>query len=121
MIQQGITQLQEAVITLLCQRLKYKSSNIGIRNIISSYLSFGINNPEEKWKEPLTSEVGKSIISELKTMEHIKEIAKAYNALSEKRNDINHGGYTRNRVESKKFKTSLKDSYNKLKELLDAY
>ncbi len=118
LVQQGITQLQEATITILCEKLNYKYSNRGIRNIISSYLGFGINQLEEKWKEPLTSEVAKSIISELKAIDCIEEIAKAYNALSEKRNDINHGGYLCKSVESKKFKQALEENYQKLKGLL---
>ena len=118
LVQQGITQLQEATITILCKKLNHEYFNKEKRNIISSYLGFGINQPEEKWKELLTSKDAKCVISELKGIDNIEDIAKAFQALSEKRNDINHGGYLCKSVESKKFKQALEENYQKLKELL---
>lgn len=115
--QQGITQLQEAVITILCHRLGYKIYNVGIRNIISSYLSFGIQNDESKWKDPLTTEVGKCVVSELKKVEKIKEIAKEFTSLTDRRNNINHGGFVKE-MESKKFKPALEDAYHNLEKLI---
>lgn len=118
LVQQGITQLQEATITILCKKLNHEYFNKEKRNIISSYLGFGINQPEEKWKELLTSKDAKRVISELKGIDNIEDIAKAFQALSEKRNDINHGGYLCKSVESKKFKQALEENYQKLKGLL---
>lgn len=118
LIQQGITQLQEAVVTILCKKVGCKFTDRGKRNIVSSYLQFGFHKPKDKWKEPLNSEVGNSISEELQLLKNIEEIVKAYNSLSEKRNDINHGGYLLISAESNKFADALLENYNILKNLL---
>lgn len=120
LIQQGITQLQEGVITILCRKLEYDYKNIDIRGIISSYLSFGIKKEESEWKKPLDTPKAKDIISDLReSIKDLEKIAQAYNSLTDKRNDINHGGFNHNSTSvSKSFQRNLLENYNLLKNLL---
>lgn len=120
LIQQGITQLQEGVITILCRKLEYDYKNIDIRGIISSYLSFGIKKDESEWKKPLDTPKAKDIISDLReSIKDLEKIAQAYNSLTDKRNDINHGGFNNHSTyDSKSFQRNLLENYNLLKNLL---
>lgn len=120
LIQQGITQLQEGVITILCRKLEYDYKNIDIRGIISSYLSFGIKKDESEWGRPLDTPKAKDIISDLReSIKDLEKIAQTYNSLTDKRNDINHGGFNNHSTnDSKSFQRNLLENYNLLKNLL---
>lgn len=119
LIQQGITQLQEAVITIISDKLgNLTNEERQQRSIISSYLGFGISKPQEEWKEPLTTDIAKQIIQNMENDTYdYEEISKAYSSLSEYRNNINHGGYNSQNIPNNRFKTCLEEQYRKLYEI----
>lgn len=132
LIQQGITQLQETVITILCKKIGGDYTKRENREIISSYLRFGIRYPESFWKNVLTSIERKVktkekieervkeveiMIERLKQIDSLKEIDKNYSTITDYRNFISHGGFA-DEVKSSKFKDELSKSYEELKKLL---
>lgn len=114
LIQEGITMLQEMIITKICSicRMNYKDRRV--RDVVTSYLSFGVNNPPEQWKEPLKSAT--EIVGKLKSLKdiNIDELGKCFSRLTTKRNSINHGGFTAEE-KSKDFQDKLKKSYQEIK------
>jgi len=118
LIQQGITQLQEAVITILCEKIGEDYMEKDNRDIVSAYLTFGIRNPSEKWKGVLKGEKAELLIDKLEEIESLEKISVRYYALTEKRNAINHGGFTDKGEKSSKFKDALSKNCEELKKLL---
>jgi CRISPR-associated protein, TM1812 family len=118
LIQQGITQLQEAVITILCEKIGEDYMKRKNREIVSSYLTFGIRKPSEEWEGVLKGEKAELLIDKLGEIESLEEISDRYSALTDKRNTINHGGFTDKDAKSSKFKDALSKNYEELKKLL---
>ena len=118
LVQQGITQLQEAVITILCEKIGEDYMKRKNREIVSSYLTFGIRKPSEEWEGVLKGEIAELLIDKLEEIESLEEISDRYSALTDKRNTINHGGFTDKDAKSSKFKDVLSKNYEELKKLL---
>jgi hypothetical protein len=119
MVQQGITILDELVITYLCikyyAKKKYYQKSYR-RGVISACLFVKIKGtPEEEWKENLKNdaEIAKDIINSISD-----ELAQLVSQLSSLRNDINHSGYSKNQ-EPDEFKDGLSKIFNDLKPLLE--
>src|SRR5690606_8240979 len=93
LIQEGITLLQEGLITILCSRIKANFQDRTDRIIISDYLSVRFIKPIEEWRESLKTDRAKEFIGILNQIKDIEAISKEYVALTQKRNDINHGGF----------------------------
>jgi len=102
LIQQGITQLQEGLLTWLCQYFDelqiagdfFDWKKEPPRTLLSSALSFLPGPPHEsEWGGPIGKhkEIGKRVLR----FPLIKRLATTYQDLGRIRNDINHGGYTR--------------------------
>lgn len=118
LIQEGITLLQEGLITIICAKIKASFLDITERKIISDYLSVGFVKPKEYWRNNLKTDRALKLIEDLNQIKEIKEIAKEYDALTKKRNDINHGGFN-NFTESSAFEQILAKSFSKIKKILD--
>jgi len=63
-------------------------------------------------------EMNDNAISKLEEIESLEKISVRYYALTEKRNAINHGGFTDKGEKSSKFKDALSKNYEELKKLL---
>lgn len=118
LIQEGMTQLQEGIITILCNKINCESESIKVRELLSSYLSVRFRYKEEDWKGELAKKENREIVDQLDEIDDIKEIAACYDAITKKRNDINHGGFVKN-ASYADFSKSLKDNYNKVKKYLN--
>lgn len=102
MVQQGITQLQEGLLTWLCQHLAaedhphrtfFNWEKETPRSVLASVLRLYTQNPpQEKWGRELAQnpEVGHFLFAH----PLLGRLASPYDSLSAFRNDINHGGYT---------------------------
>lgn len=119
LIQQGITQLQEGVISWLCIYFGQKKwadetyfdiyQNQKGRSLISSALNFIVKpRPEEEWKGPVA--LHKEYTYRVMEDSLAQQLAASYRDLSLVRNDINHSGYTSN-TKALKFEQVLKETF----------
>lgn len=113
LIQEGITQLQEGTITFLAVKQNWDYKDKPIRNLISSYLSVRFHKSKEKWTDELGDPNYQKNVEALDKIENIKKICGVYSAISQKRNDINHGGFSSNSP-ADGFERDLKNSYEKI-------
>lgn len=118
LVQQGITMLQETLFTYFCVRhnLDYKSQTD--RDLIST--CFWIKN--QKAENDQTKWNSEALLNLQKTMEILNgismQIAADYDSLTQSaRNDINHGGFSKN-ASPQNLKKKLIDSYDKIKSTL---
>ncbi|MCR9101387.1 MAG: TIGR02221 family CRISPR-associated protein [bacterium] len=129
LIQQGITQLQEGVLTWLCYYYAEKGwgeedyfnpyHNRKGRDLISSALQFIINMPpEEEWR----GQMGRypSLGYQVMEDELAQSLAIPFAQLAKARNDINHGGYTNN-TRAEDFYEVLHKAYQAIHEALQPY
>jgi len=123
LIQQGVTQLQEGLLTWFCLYFRDKTGyqffnwqNIPSRNLISSALNILSKNvSENKWNGAAlkNKKLTQLIIKDRKA----KKLCKVYVNLGNLRNDINHGGYTK-KTPARKFKLSLENFLIEIKKVV---
>lgn len=129
LVPQGITQLQEGLITWLCGYYAEKGwgeagyfepyQNGKGRDFLSSALQLiEFPMPEEKWRGQLGRypTLGYQVMED----ELAQALAKPFSKLAAARNDINHGGYTRN-TKAEKFYNILQSAYVAIRETLLPY
>lgn len=128
LVQQGLTQLQEGVLSWLCTYYEQKEwaesayfdqSVRNGRNLLSTALQFIVSAPpEEDWN----GEIGRRKELAYRIMDDppAKELAKVFCKLSQARNDINHGGYTNN-TKAEGFYNALKNCYASIREIIEWY
>lgn len=108
LIQQGITILQEGIITFLCEKYTLDSNNIDVdRKIINQASRIKAEKLDVKgWKKPAVDNVEtvKRIIDD----KYFKEASDLLNSMTETRNDINHAGWVKQPLEPKVIKENLK-------------
>ena len=118
LIQQGITQLQEGIISFVADRNGLKATNLEHREVVSQSLNILSQNIEEsEWKAPASCFKAKvrEILSDVFVINHNDN----FQRLSEYRNDINHGGYKEKALEDgSKFKNKLEFIYNEYKRIV---
>lgn len=111
LIQQGLTILVEAVITVLCKILKVDELDTSSRRSISSALHvFLSKKPEEVWE-------GENELWH-KTIDFItpfRELVEPFQKLNEYRNNINHAEMNTQMTEARRFETTLVESLNELR------
>ena len=100
LVQQGLTMLQEGVVTMLCQRFDLDWREKTDRDLISGALNV-VNRelPENGWNATLKGrkEDARRIVDDPR----VKQVASTYDRLSKTRNDINHGGFCKPRSAEK--------------------
>ncbi len=112
--QQGITMLQESIFTYFCHihNLDFKKEKD--RELISACFYIkksGFDDELGKWKELAKNNESK-VKEILNTLS--KELTSDYESLTTGRNDIQHGGFSKNESPSN-LKTKLKYSFEKIK------
>lgn len=117
LVQQGITQLQEGIISHICIINNLDSGNLEYREIVSQALNIlDKDHDEEKWYAPANE--NKELVKTIIQSEFVKAYLSNYMSLSEYRNDINHGGYLKKALKNgDKFKTKLEEHYLKFQSL----
>lgn len=135
LIQQGVTMLQEVVLTFLCEKYNLNYTDRSCRNDIGGVL-YAINRKVSLDDAKLSiekkvngDEEGRyhrndrwDLLSKIKEDVEKTELAKQYDAVTQSlRNDINHGGYLSSASNQRGIVNGLKKSYtaisNTLKEL----
>lgn len=115
MVPQGITMLQEGIISFIIDRHGFNYSDRELRTAISSYFSKGEKNDFEeakihiKYKQELETIFSDSLV---------KEISPIFLAITPTRNDINHGGTNESSSNStEKLFNKLKQRYCEIESL----
>lgn len=114
LVQEGLTQLQEGIVTILCEKINVRIDAVKLRELISSYLTVRFRLESEKWSGELGKIENLQFVEQLDKIDYIEEIARCYDAITKKRNDINHGGFVYN-TSYEDFSKSLVENYNKVK------
>ena len=131
LVQQGITQLQEGLVSWLCLYYEQKKwaepgyfdmhKNGRGRDIITKALQFiGDAPPEEKW----FGAIGRRPELGYRLMEDplAQSLSKAFIRLVDARNDINHGGYIAEKMKkANRFYQVLEDCFAEIQEVLAVY
>lgn len=124
LIQQGITQLQEGLLTWLC--LYFQNGKIHSdyfdwkkskpRNLLSSALNIIADaKPIDTWQGELGE--NKTIGLWVTQFAIMHELSPIYKGLTTLRNDINHGGYTEG-MKAEDFKSNLQKHYEAITAIL---
>ena len=118
LVQQGITQLQEGLFTWICRYIAslgfpagyFDWKNKDAREFVNSLLSFAIQkqSPEATWKGQLAEKADWA--RQLKQDTLLISLAVITSQLTDLRNDINHGGYTKTASPST-FSQKLRELY----------
>lgn len=113
LIQQGITMLQETVVTYLCEKAGFDYKTKSERDEIAGVLY----RLSQGRKEDLSTQQLDS--SYQRTLPFLsKELLAAYNSLKDKaRNDINHGGFS-SVASPEKLENSLTDNFKIIKDIV---
>ncbi len=115
--QQGITLLQETIITYLLIRIEENPKNLENRASLSELMNFHNNKlPEDTMKRNSKMPV---IAKKIEGNELYNKITPLYNSLRNHRNDINHGGYKidkdgKNPMKAEEFEKKLKIVYEEV-------
>lgn len=114
--QQGITLLQEALITIVMEGSALDHSDIKSRKIVGDLvhmLARGI--PQSSWRDELKENI--TLLRPVMRFSEMDRLSSVYANLSKLRNDINHAGFTDDTPASA-FKEKLKGYHRDCKEFL---
>lgn len=124
LLQQGITLLQEGIVSFILKEIGYKwyaevqedeNKVIQDRTDVSNSLNI-LHDQGTKFKARGSN--GDEIYKKIKENDTYKELARIFCSLSHYRNDINHGGYVGPR-KPEKFVDFLKDMYKETEKCLE--
>lgn len=111
LVQQGITLLEEGIISLILYTLGiddiYNRDN---RNAVSRFFQF-IAFPDNNYTHPKDEIIYKNIGEKLEASRLAKALAIPFSKLRDYRNDINHAGYSDTAANAEKFLKALKNSF----------
>lgn len=105
LIQQGLTLLEEGVITDLCQKLGLDADNFDDRHTVSGAIAIiARKSPQLEHEFNAEHELKLEVIQQ-----HLpsREFVKAFESLRSARNDINHGGYSKDYKKAKDFQKTF--------------
>jgi len=117
LIQQGITMLQETIITAILNSVGEDLEDVSNRMVASDCTKV-INKkiPEDKWSYRLKSNI--ELTRKLLKNGTFVNLSQSYENLRDERNDINHGGYVVNSRSSERLRNKLQETYSKVKEII---
>lgn len=122
LIQQGITMLQETIVTLICEECELLHSETANREAIHAALYVRVRNlmePEWKGKAVEHRQKVKEVLAKSKWIELLND---DFDNLRELRNDINHCGYMNYaRKEPDDFRERLYEYYNNVQQKLKTH
>ena len=104
---QGFTALQEGLITWCLEKIGDSNVlEIGKREaVMSAFAIFNKKIPKEQWNENAKNNI--HIIEQIFELPNIKILAKSMDKLSNRRNNINHGGFNQDQIKPETFKKDL--------------
>ena len=104
---QGYTALQEGLITWCLERVGHSNVlEIPKREAVSSaFVIYSQKIPKDEWNENALKH--QDIIEQILEIPNIKVLAKSMDKLSNRRNNINHGGFNQDKITPDTFKRDL--------------
>ncbi|MFQ5560857.1 MAG: hypothetical protein ACE5FU_09765, partial [Nitrospinota bacterium] len=117
--QQGITLLQEVIVTVILGAEKIDSLKFENRQFVSEYIGTieKIRNGKKLKKlEKLKQEIGFETAGKIEGSRVLKDLASSFNTLRKDRNDISHAGFRKNGLKGKKFREHLEETFSKVEE-----
>lgn len=107
LIQQGITILEEGIVTFLCEKYGLDPNNIDIdRKIINQASNIRVNKkPFEEWQKE--SKANEQLIRRLLDDEYFSKAATFLDSMVNTRNDINHAGWRKSPFKPKVIEKNL--------------
>lgn len=118
MIPQGITMLQEGLITWLLVKYDFDYQDRFLRETISALLSKRFDN-KTQWTPPRYYETYKSQADTIMDDKNYTLFCPIYKQITEIRNDVNHGGFRKNSYAPELIKEKMKLSFNEIKSIID--
>lgn len=126
--QQGITMLQEGLITVLLDKVGLDYTSLEEREGFGDYIGYENIKGGKEFRGDTTKM--EKIVKKLNEAGlDYNTLKQAYCNVKKLRNDINHGGFLikdhkkgakpSSKIDNKTFKKSLKDSYKKIKEIFE--
>jgi CRISPR-associated Csx2 family protein len=116
LIQQGITLLDEVLVSAIILQLNEDYSDEEIREIVSKCVNIKTKGiKEEEWKEEVLKR--KDLADRVLSLPLFDKLSDTFQSIKDFRNDINHAGFRRKVKprEPEKFKTKLIEVYNEVK------
>lgn len=116
LIQQGITLLQETIITHILEFLGLAWNNREYREMVGTCINIKtrkINNS----KLPESVRENRDLANKILSSEIFKKLYKPYESLREYRNDINHGGFVES-IKPEAFGPKLQKVFKQVKEII---
>jgi len=118
LIQQGITLLQETIITYILEKSKLDWQVLNNRVAVSDAIkSINIDKIDDGFNVA-NEEIVQVLIQTIRKDETLFRLSKLFEKLRDYRNDINHGGYLKNARKPDKFKNKLLNIFNKVVETI---
>lgn len=111
-IQQGITILNETIVTIISEKVGVALTNNKAREAISKYLN-NSKKDESTWDKTLHENI--DLIRQIQQIKELDELPPIYEALSNLRNDINHAGMREGYCSPETFSGNLKSHFGKVK------
>jgi CRISPR-associated Csx2 family protein len=123
LIQEGITLLQEGIVSCILSEYKQTITNDDkkVREFVSGYLNTktGYESFDNKRFE-LSDAIVEELSVYLTNTHQIDEWAKLFVRINNYRNDINHAGMRPNPMKAREFKDKLIECYSKTKEIINS-
>lgn len=117
LVQQGITLLQESIITIILHSNGQDYQDRTLREAVSKYFAF-LNEPQ-KYKNSLDDpKIDPEIASILETSPLFSDFVEAFERLRKVRNNINHAEFTNDSTDAIKFPKTLKVTFHSVLEVL---
>lgn len=118
LIQEGITQLQEGIVTNILLKLHMNYRDRHIRTLVNEAFYLLSNNKsvdnKEKEEVPAVSDRDLKIAQIKETIIELTGLKGVFSSLTDARNTINHGGFLQEQIDSKiDFESRLKELYDK--------
>ncbi|WP_434564828.1 TIGR02221 family CRISPR-associated protein [Thermoanaerobacterium thermosaccharolyticum] len=118
MIQQGLTILEEGIITYFCNKFGVDKCNQKIRDAISQAFSIKKKNiPKDKWKNE--ARLHKDIVNKILDREDSDKLAELISEIKYTRNDINHAGWRNNSMSYDTFVKKLNSFIDDVEKIIE--
>jgi len=120
LIQQAYTMLQESIISIVLHSENLDLKNVGYRDIVSGAFKIKQENyPVPDWKK--LNRDNEELTNKFLKNNFLSELVPVFNALTDKRNIINHAGFNKKSSEKvfKNLEKNIIDYNNRVKEKLD--
>ena len=115
-VQQGITLLNELVVTIICDACGLDLDDIEKRTVVSSLLNVvaqGIG--ESEWKSILTENM--TLVREIESKQVFGGLCQVYANISGVRNDLNHAGMSDKYSDAAFFSKKLRSFHDQVREI----